>query len=201
MNRAEKRVGCLFLAFLVLLGIAGAIGYAVYEAIDSGELTKDFQPVDDTRYDAEIAAAAAKHNIPMALVRAVIRRESRFVADTRGSKGEIGLMQILPSGAGAEWARVNKCPRPTAMELYDVETNLDIGCWYLARALKRWKDYRHGTELALAEYNAGFRNVRKWAPKDRNAEVIPRIGFRGTKEYVTTIMKYYQQELDKKALR
>lgn len=144
-------------------------------------------------YDAEIAAAASKHGLDPDLVRALIYQESRFRANKRGKKGEIGLMQVLPSGAAAEWARVNKRSRPSALALYNVELNLEIGCWYLARAKKRWKNYRCGAELALAEYNAGTSRAREWAPERPDGEVLPRVKIASTKKYVTEIMKRYRK--------
>lgn len=147
----------------------------------------------DRDYDAEIAVAAGKHGLDPDLVRALIYQESRFRAHKRGKKGEIGLMQVLPSGAAAEWARVNKRRRPSSPALYNVELNLEIGCWYLARAKKRWKNYRCGTELALAEYNAGTSRAREWAPEKPDGEVIPRVKIPSTKKYVTEIMKRYRR--------
>ena len=144
-------------------------------------------------YDAEISAAARKHGLDPDLVRALIFQESRFRANKRGKKGEIGLMQVLPSGAAAEWARVNKCRRPSSLALYNVELNLDIGCWYLARAMRRWRTYAHGTELALAEYNAGTSRAREWAPKKTDGEVSPRVKIASTKKYVSDIMKRYRK--------
>ena len=144
-------------------------------------------------YDAEIAAAAKKHGLDPDLVRALIYQESRFRANKRGKKGEIGLMQVLPAGAAAEWARVNKRRPPSSLALYNVELNLDIGCWYLARAKRRWRTYAHGTELALAEYNAGTSRAREWAPKAPDGEVIPRVKIASTRKYVSDIMKRYRK--------
>lgn len=148
--------------------------------------------VNDRDYAPEIAAAAKKHGLDPELVRALVYQESRFRAGKRGKKGEIGLMQVLPKGAAAEWARVNKRSVPSNRALFDVETNLDIGCWYLARAKRRWSNYDHGLELALAEYNAGPTKAKEWAPPDRRGEVIPRIKIAGTKKYVTDIMGRYR---------
>ena len=148
--------------------------------------------VNEGDYSAEIAAAAKKHGLDPALVRSLIYQESSFRAGKRGKKGEIGLMQVLPSGAAAEWARVKKRRRPSERELFDVETNLEIGCWYLARETNRWKEYRRGTELALAEYNAGPSQARKWAPKDKDGEVLPRVRIASTKKYITEIMNRYR---------
>ena len=148
--------------------------------------------VNESDYSTEIAAAAKRHGLDPALVRSLVFQESSFKADKRGGRGEIGLMQVLPSGAAAEWARVKKRRRPFDWELFDVDLNLEIGCWYLARAMNRWKEYRHGTELALAEYNAGPSQARKWAPANRNGEVIPLIRIASTKKYVTEIMDRYR---------
>ena len=151
--------------------------------------------VDDTRYDSQIAVAARRHHLPVALVRALIRQESCFRADAVGSHGEIGLMQLLPSGAVKEWARVYRRPVPSRRQVAEVETNLEIGCWYLSVAMRRWREYRHGTELALAQYNAGEKNAARWKPDDPDGAVIPRITWPGTRQYVENIMKYYRKEL------
>ena len=173
-------------------GVVALIAVAAAVAVWCGDDSPKRWFVNDRDYSAEIAAAAKRHGLDPALVRALVYQESRFRADKRGKKGEIGLMQVLPSGAAAEWARVKKRRRPSDGELFNVELNLEIGCWYLARAMKRWKGYRHGTELALAEYNAGLSQVRKWAPENKNGEVIPRIKIASTKKYVTEITKRYR---------
>ena len=148
--------------------------------------------VDEHAYDAEIGVAAKRHGLDPELVRAVIYQESRFRKNRRGSRGEIGLMQVLPSGAAAEWARVKKRPRPTDRELFGVELNLEIGCWYLARALRRWREYDRKVELALAQYNAGEKRAREWAPKAKNGEVLPRVKIASTKKYIKEITERYR---------
>lgn len=149
--------------------------------------------VDDTKYRSEIVAAAGRHGLDPELVRAVIFRESRFNPRARGSSGEIGLMQVLPSGAAAEWARVLKRPRPSERDLFDVNVNLEVGCWYLARALRRWRSYDRGVELALAQYNAGESRAQKWAPPEKNGDVLSRVNISSTRKYITKIMKRYRK--------
>ena len=102
-------------------------------------------------------------------------------------------MQVLPGGAVADWARLTKRPRPSVRELYGVEANLEIGCWYLARALRRWNGYKHGTALALAQYNAGESRAKAWAPEKPDGEVVPRIRIASTRKYVETILKRYRK--------
>ena len=151
--------------------------------------------VDDTKYRDEIVAASRRHGLDPDLVRALVFRESRFNPRARGSRGEVGLMQVLPGGAAADWARIKKRPRPSVRELYDVGTNLEIGCWYLARAMRRWSGYRGNIALALAQYNAGESRAKAWAPEKRDGEVVPRIRISSTKKYVETILKRYRKYL------
>ena len=150
--------------------------------------------VDDTKFAEEIREAAARHGLPSELVRALIFRESRFDPAARGRAGEIGLMQVLPSGAAAEWARVRKCPAPSARELYAVRTNLEVGCFYLAKGMRRWRGYKGQTALALCQYNAGESRALKWRPEDpEDAEILSRITIRSTREYVRSVLKRYRR--------
>lgn len=153
--------------------------------------------VDDTRFAAEIREAALTHGIEPELVRAVVFQESRFDPFARGSKGEVGLMQVLPRGAVADWARAKRRPAPDRAALADPRLNLEIGCWYLARGMRRWRNYTHGTELALAGYNAGESRAERWKPADPGDEVIPRIAIASTRRYVSRIMKRYRNYLEK----
>ena len=110
----------------------------------------------------EIERFAAKHRIPAALVYSVVEQESKFDSNAVGNAGEIGLMQLMPPGkpgAPEEWARVFKTQCPSRRQLFKIDCNINIGCWYLARALRRWRKYKHGTELALVEYNAGAKQA------------------------------------------
>lgn len=173
-----------------------AVGAFVVMAVAVWQFREFMNPknwfVDEHRYDAQIGVAAGKHGLDPELVRALIYQESRFRADRRGSRGEIGLMQVLPSGAAAEWARVKKRRCPMDRELFDVELNLEVGCWYLARALRRWQDYDRRIELALAQYNAGEKRAREWAPKNKHGEVLPNVKIGSTKKYISEITERYR---------
>ena len=148
--------------------------------------------VDDTLYSSEIKQAASRHGVPPELVRALIFTESRFNAFARGRKGEIGLMQLLPSGAVADWARIHKVAEPGEDELFDPVLNLEIGCWFIGRALRRWQGYKDSVELALAQYNAGESRANRWKPEDKNGSVLPRITLAGTRRYIEEITRRYR---------
>lgn len=156
------------------------------------EELRDFT-VDDTRFANEIQTAARRHGLDPQLVRAVVFQESRFDPFARGRAGEVGLMQVLPSGAAAEWGRVKKRKAPDVNELYDPAVNLDIGCWYLACGMRKYATYEKAAELALSRYNAGESRSEKWKPEQKNGDVIGRITIASTKTYVAKIMERYQE--------
>ena len=149
--------------------------------------------VDDTRFASEISEAAAKHGLDSRLVRAVIYQESRFRPGAVGGAGEIGLMQIIPSRAAADWAKAHNVPCPEAGVLFSPRINLEIGCWYLSDGLRRFRKYEHATELALARYNAGLSRANAWKPADLKGGVIDRITIKSTRKYVKNIMSRYQK--------
>ena len=149
--------------------------------------------VDDQRFNREITEAAAKYGLDSRLVKAVIFEESHFKANEIGKAGEIGLMQIMPKLAAADWARAHKKAVPSRGELFSPELNLEIGCWFLRDGLERFKDYDCALELALARYNAGLKRARKWAPEDKKAPVLDRITISSTRKYVANITKRYQR--------
>ena len=149
------------------------------------------------RYDALIRNAGMRNHIDPALIKAVVWQESRFVRSARGLKGEIGLMQIMPGFAAADWAKAHRCKVPSEGALFDPDLNIDVGSWYLARAVRKYAKYKHCLALALCEYNAGARRVADWKPADPNGPVIERITIPSTRSYVQEVLKryeYYKQQ-------
>ena len=148
--------------------------------------------VDDTRYREEIRHYAEKHGLDPQLVRAVVFQESRFNPKCRGSKGEVGLMQVLPKGAVADYTAFHKVKGYSRRSLENPKLNLEIGCWYLGRAFRRWQGYPDQIALALSQYNAGERRAAKWAADKRSPEEYP---IKSTRFYVKKILKRYRQYL------
>ena len=153
-----------------------------------------------TRYDPYIKHAAYRNHIDPALVKALIWQESRFDRNAKGLKGEIGLMQVMRNYAVTDWAKVHRRPVPSRGALYDPELNIEIGSWYLARALRRYHAYRNAVALALCEYNAGARRAADWKPQELSGNVIDRISIPSTKAYVKAILsryEYYKRKYEK----
>ena len=143
------------------------------------------------RQDKHILAAARKHQVDAALIKAVIWQESRFDPDARGRKGEIGLMQIMPD-TGLEWAGAQRIANFSDFVLTDPVRNIDCGTWYLGKLLKRYPKTDDPVPYALADYNAGRGNVLKWlqgSAATNSSDFIQQIGFPGTRKYVNAIMK------------
>ncbi len=130
-----------------------------------------------------IAGSAGRANLDPALVLAVARRESVFKADARSAAGAVGLLQLLPVTARRA-ASVLGRPPPSDRELLEPELAAELGAWYLAELVGRFRD----PAVAIAAYNAGPRAVASWVkpgePLDAWVEEIP---FKETRKYVKVV--------------
>ena len=144
------------------------------------------------QYDGLIANISQRYDLDPMLVKALIWRESRFNPNAIGSKGEIGLMQLMEKSSVKDWVNHTKRKIKYKGVLFNPELNIEIGTWYLARSKKHWRGYRDCNALALAEYNAGYSNVKRWIPKNFQGEIIEFIKFPSTKQYVKSILEQYK---------
>jgi len=145
----------------------------------------------ENRYNQQIRAAAARYHVDPTLVKAVVWRESRFRPGARGTKGEIGLMQVQ-EWAAQEWADAEHIKGFQHECCSDPKTNTLAGTYYLSQLLKRYARTDNPVPYALAAYNAGRGNVLKWntgAAATESAVFIDQIGFPSTKQYVKAIMR------------
>ncbi|MFK7890571.1 MAG: lytic transglycosylase domain-containing protein [Granulosicoccus sp.] len=122
------------------------------------------------RYDHLILRYALMYDISASLIKAVITVESCFRNKALSPAGAQGLMQLMPETAS--WLGVRNPHSP--------EQNIEAGIRYLA-SLRRQFDT---LELALAAYNAGPGNVRRYGG------VPP---FRETRDYVKKVQAHYRR--------
>jgi soluble lytic murein transglycosylase-like protein len=114
-----------------------------------------------------ILEAAALHGVDPDLIKAVIQTESRFDPRAQSGAGARGLMQLMPRTAKAVGIE----------DPFDPRQNIFGGVKYLSQMMER---YNGNTAMALAAYNAGPGNVRRYRG------VPP---FRETRGYVSKIAK------------
>jgi soluble lytic murein transglycosylase len=150
----------------------------------------------EQRFNKLIEEIATQNGVDPFLIKAVIRRESKFNPFAYGSHGEIGLMQVTEA-AGWDWADAVKRRTFGRDALWDPRTNIEAGTWYLARALGRWsdKDPAERIPFALAEYNAGFGNVLRWVPHGHEttaAEFVDTISYPSVRGYVSEVIENYE---------
>jgi soluble lytic murein transglycosylase len=145
------------------------------------------------KFDREILSAARRYELPPSLVKAVVWRESGFNSQARGKAGEIGLMQLMELSA-QEWADDQRVTNFSHEHAFDAATNTLAGCYYLAKALKRYPQTDNPWPYALADYNAGRANVVKWMRghgATNSAVFLQQIDFPGTREYVRSVLRRY----------
>lgn len=107
--------------------------------------------------DKIIDRHAKANGVPLKLARAVVRIESNYRTNARGSAGEVGLMQIKPATARLMGYR------GSLRGLFDPETNIKYGMKYLGIAHERGDGSICNTIL---KYNAGHA-ARRMNPVSR----------------------------------
>lgn len=138
-----------------------------------------------------------------ALVLALIRQESGFMADVQSPVGARGLMQLMPATA-EKLARALKV-KFNPGKLDDPDFNVRLGRAYLSDLLD---DFEGSYILTLVGYNAGPARARKWIreygdPRDPSVDVIDwieMIPFTETRNYVQRVMEsvsIYRRKLGK----
>ena len=140
--------------------------------------------------EVHILGAARRYGVDPALVKAVVWRESRFQAEARGAAGELGLMQV-GSLAAREWAAAENLATSVRPDLLDPRVNTLAGTWYLAKLLRRYAATDRPEAYALADYNAGRANVRRWlgGPAATNSTAfLAAMDFPTTRDYIHDIL-------------
>jgi hypothetical protein len=101
--------------------------------------------------------------IDRALIYALVRQESGFNPNAKSRDGARGLMQLMPSTASFI-ARDSGFRKRKRNQLFDPETNLDLGQRYISHLLA---DQAVGGNLFLltTAYNGGPGNLNKWQRK------------------------------------
>ena len=146
------------------------------------DLVPDHIKTRAEQYKNEVEKYCLKYNVDPAMAYAVMQTESSFNPKAKSYVPAYGLMQIVPSSAGADCAQSLKKPfsKPTANYLYTPENNIEMGVHYLYLLKKRYysdvNDKDSQDLCVIASYNTGAGNVARALRGDTKiSKAIPQI--------------------------
>ena len=142
-------------------------------------------------YGDWVSGATREFSFDPALVWAIMREESAYRAQVSSPAGALGLMQLMPPTAGRVAGELGLAGFVTE-RLYDPETNIRLGTYYLRSLIERFDGSR---PLAIASYNAGPEAVGRWLEK--HSEVKPdafveSVTYGETRRYLRRVLRSYR---------
>jgi soluble lytic murein transglycosylase len=127
-----------------------------------------------------------------ALANGITRQESSFDQNAISWAGARGMMQLMPATAREQAGKLGV--GYDSSRLHDPDYNVMLGSAYFQRMLNTWDG---SVPLAVASYNAGAGNVRKWInaygdPRGGRVDMIgwiEAIPFSETRGYVQRVIE------------
>lgn len=178
---AFKRIKYLLTILITLAVIAFVIN-------NSTALLKLFYPV---KYSKWVFQSSEACDVDPYLVFAIIKSESGYKPNVQSRKGAKGLMQVTDETGrwGAEKLDIEDF---TPEMLYDPDTNIRIGTWYLS-VLKR--EFNNDIKLMITAYNCGNGKVKEWL-KNRDfsltGENLDKIPYKETHNFLNKVINDYR---------
>jgi len=170
----------------VLLAFAGLGVWLIWDRAPGTTVTTVI-----VEHEELIRQYAVANGIEPAYAASVIMAESSYREDAVSSVNAQGLMQILPSTG--EWIAGKYAEEYTEGSLFDAETNIRYGCWYLGFLMNR---YGGDMRTASSAYHQGQGRVDGWldsAEYSADGVKLDRIPSDATTTYVNRVLKYYER--------
>lgn len=125
-------------------------------------------------------------------IHGIMRQESQFDRNAVSGAGARGMMQLMPATAREEAGRQG-LPYDYMRLTSDPAYNMRLGTGYFGRMMDQWQG---NYVLAIASYNAGAGNVRRWVAQNGDprsggidpVEWIEAIPFSETRGYVQNVL-------------
>ncbi len=190
-RRAARRSRLPAVVTLAVLALA-LVGFGLWMLFARApEVTVQTYPLE---YQDLIRACAAENDLDPAYPAAVIMAESSYRPEAVSSANAQGLMQLLPDTAS--WIAGKFGETYVEGMLFDPETNIRYGCWYLGFLMKR---YHGDMTCASSAYHQGQGTVDKWLQDpslSADGATLTSIPSEATDTYVKRVLKYYERYVE-----
>ncbi len=178
------------LAAVIAVAAAVAAGLHMLDRYQT-EQDKKAYPIPEN-YASIAEENAARYDIPLPILYAVIRTESGFNERAVSGAGAMGLMQIMPDTF--TWLQSKTGEAYDTEALYQPEINIRYGCYLLHMLYEEFQDW----PTVWAAYNAGINRVRAWLRDPEYAEngCLVTIPIEETRRYVKKVESaaaYYEK--------
>jgi hypothetical protein len=176
--------------------MSGTLQHIALDSTDSKPIEKIMSLIKEEQPELSDAESyeIAKTNIQFGdtfecidpvLLTAIQKVESDFNPKTRGTKGELGINQILPTTGKELCSKLGW--KYNERVLHDINSSTYLACVYLDHLYQRFGSM----EAVLVGYNCGPTNALRFSRN--NLEKIPPRGF----DYVTQVLNTYLDYQDK----
>lgn len=180
MKSPKARDTGVFVLILIMSLVISILGNALIDGI--------YRWVYPEKHHSLVEKYANEYSVPIELVFAIIKVESNFETDVVSSAGALGLMQMLPSTY--EWLASRLGDEPNEDLLYDPETNIRYGTYYLQYLYARFGTW----EKAIIAYNWGEGNFSNFINEngytDGDYDSIP---IKETRNYVKKVIHHWEK--------
>ena len=155
------RVSLISLAVILAVSFTAQMLMNAYLTRRQQEHEAEQKAIDEQyplMYEDAILRISVEYNLSPSLIASVIRNESSFRPTVESSVGARGLMQLMPDTS--EWiAHKLRLDDYRFDQLYDPETNIRFGCWYLNYLSTLFS----GNPLCVVcAYHAGQGEISSW---------------------------------------
>lgn len=181
-----RRVGKTAILVLLLLALAATLLFTCFrERIDHWEYPM--------KYQEYVTYYADKYSIDPLMLYSFIRTESDFNPKAESNAGARGLMQITE--VTFDWIKSKIAPTEdlTFDSLYDPETNIRFGCYFVSYCLLRYQD---DLATAAAAYHSGWGTVDELLAQPEysaDGKTLDHYPYPQMRQYVKKITESYQR--------